>query len=160
MNMLQYRALKPISTAVYHEQNLLSATAHDRCHQAATHGQLLAPGLRQFIAAGSRNNPCIRPALGKTQHAVTQNQVDIRQPQRAQVDAGLFMQRTQALNGVHLFGYQAEHRGLVTAAGADLQHRPCATPPPGAFASSSHMRATMLGLEMVCPRPMGKLVSW
>ena len=61
-----------------------------------------------------------------------------------------------ALDRVHLVGELREDRRLVAAAGADLQHARAAGPPAR---SSSVMRATTYGCEIVWPAPIGSGLS-
>ena len=56
----------------------------------------------------------------------------------------------------------AQQRGLVAAAGADLEHAAeaaAALARAGAFEQQLSMRATTEGLEIVWPSPIGRLVS-
>ena len=56
-----------------------------RGHQAPAHGQLVQPRLRQGVPARGRHDAGIRPATGKAQHAVAQQQMQVGQQG---VDAG------------------------------------------------------------------------
>ena len=69
---------------------------------------------------------------------------------------GMSMQRPEAIR----YGVSAEEAtrfGLPCGGTLELLLEPVRA--HSAPSSSSHMRATTLGLEMVCPRPIGKLVS-
>jgi hypothetical protein len=87
--------------------------------------------------------------------AVAVHQPQIFQPQRQQVGARALVQRLDPLHRVRLRKDLGQHRGLVAAAGPDLEHLP-------GFPSrrtSSIIRATTKGWEMVCEKPIGSAVS-
>ena len=65
-------------------------------------------------------------------------------------------QRADALDRVDLAGELREHRRLVAAAGADLEHAARASRP---LRASSVIRATTQGCEIVWPLPIGSGVS-
>ena len=70
-----------------------------------------------------RDDDCIDgERLAKIMAAVAMLQRDIAQLQRLQVPPRLGDQRSDALDAVHVAGDVREHRGLVAAAGADLEH--------------------------------------
>jgi len=60
----------------------------------------------------------------------------------------------QALDGVHLRRELGEHGRLVAGAGADVEHALAAC-----SASSSQIRATMYGCDIVWPKPIGRAAS-
>ncbi len=64
--------------------------------------------------------------------------------------------RPEALDGIDLGGQLRQNRRLIAAAGADFEGLAQRGRP---LSSSSIMRATTKGWEMVCPKPRGSAVS-
>ena len=109
---------------VHHHQDLAAATRrlHGR-HQAPARGQLGQPGLGQVFATGGSDDGVIRAGAGMAQASITIDQADLaQQTQTLQMALGLVVQGAQALDAHHLARQRGQHRGLVTAAGANLQH--------------------------------------
>ncbi len=107
-----------------HHQGLLASRRDHGRHNAPAVRKLLDPGLRHGFTARCGNDARIRRPLGVTSHAIAKQQVNVGNPQGPQIVARAVVQATQAFDAVHLAGQPTQHRCLVAAAGADLQHTP------------------------------------
>ena len=161
MHRLQHALFQSVWGFVDHKQHLLSAGQCHGGHQPSTDGQLIAPCLGDRVASCCcRDDGGVRRTFGITQHAIPKQEMQVGKPKRPQVVAGLFVKPAQPLHRINLSCKPTQHCRLITTASSDLQHAPQAPArAPSAPSNSSHMRATTLGLEMVCPSPIGRLVS-
>ena len=94
MHRLQKTLAHAVWCFVQHQQRLRAGCArgHYRGYQPTAHCQLVNPGLRHGLATRSGNDPGIGRAFDVTRHAVTKQQMQVRQSQMAQVVARLVVQ--------------------------------------------------------------------
>ena len=102
-------------------QRLLVRVAHGHDHQAAF-AQLVDQRLGHFFRRTGDDDLVERSVLGPALEAVADADEDVGVAQAFQRPFGPQTQRLDDLDRVHFLDQRAEHRRLIAAAGADLQH--------------------------------------
>src|SRR5690606_14639373 len=104
------------------QHQLLGIPAADRYHQPATRRQLVKQGLGHFRRGGSDDDAVVGrqcrpafPAVAPAKHHVAQGEL-------GQTLLGPVLQYLDAFHRDHPLDQLRQHGGLVTRAGADLQH--------------------------------------
>ena len=124
MHGLEHGLFQSVRRLVHHQQHLPPIRTRNRGDQPPTDRQLLTPLGRDRRATCGSHNASVGGSLDKAQHSIPKKQVHIGQAQRAQMDTGLVVQATQALDAVDLAGQPAQDRRLVAASGVNFQHAP------------------------------------